>query len=253
MCRAGDGGGLEFRARLSMEPGGWSPSESELPDREPGLEMSQKKKKHTRKTEPAKVSFMQLIPKGQSGFSEQVSPTLGTFSTSQAPTGPGKDTGASRGCLLWQMTSPRGPTSCLSRTPQSSPPGSTEGDPLAGRRLGGREEAKGNAERGAGSSLQDAWPATLGSDTSSDLPCRKEVVPAPGRRPSQHLLLPGPQPGHQVRCCRAFGGKSSQVLGWRGRVSVPGGPGWPAAVMLHSSESSSAGRGGGGTEAETEN
>lgn len=49
LCRAGDGGGLEFRARLSMEPGGWSPSESELPDREPGLEMSQKKKKtHTK-------------------------------------------------------------------------------------------------------------------------------------------------------------------------------------------------------------
>lgn len=55
MCRAGDGGGLEVRARLSMEPGGWSPSESELPDREPGLEMSQKKKKkNTRKTEPAR-------------------------------------------------------------------------------------------------------------------------------------------------------------------------------------------------------
>lgn len=40
LYRAGDCGGLDFRARLSMEPGGWSPRESELPDRDPGLEMS---------------------------------------------------------------------------------------------------------------------------------------------------------------------------------------------------------------------
>lgn len=58
LYRAGDCGSLaESRARLSVRPGSWSPSESELPDRDPGLEMSKQR-------ETQMIDLMQLIPKG---------------------------------------------------------------------------------------------------------------------------------------------------------------------------------------------
>ena len=57
------------------EPRGWSFSKSELSNTDPGLEMSIKRKKERKKTEPLIVSFMQLIPEGQTGFLEQVIPS----------------------------------------------------------------------------------------------------------------------------------------------------------------------------------
>jgi len=63
LYRAGDHGSLaESRARLSVRPGSWSPGESELPDRDPGLEMSKQR-------ETQMIDLTQLIPKGQTGFS----------------------------------------------------------------------------------------------------------------------------------------------------------------------------------------
>lgn len=165
MYRAGDCGSLaESRARLSMGPGSWSPSESELPDRDPGLEMSKQR-------ETQMINLMQLIPKDQTGFPTAAqsrsaptllipanSPTLSTSSTSQAPpgqaqrgteppSGPGEDTGASRDYLLWQITSPLRPASGMSRSSKSTPPGVPLGELLwhvgseeAQRKTGGEEQ-----------------------------------------------------------------------------------------------------------------
>lgn len=76
-----------------MGPEGWNPSESELPHRDPGLEMSKQR-------ETQMINLMQLIPKGQTVYSTGAqsrsapallipvsSPTPRTSYTSQARPG----------------------------------------------------------------------------------------------------------------------------------------------------------------------
>lgn len=58
------------------------------------------------------------------------------------------------------------------------------------RRLGEKQEVN-NSKGGTSTFFQGTWPATLGTDTSFNLTCRKEVAPARGRKRSLSPQLPG--------------------------------------------------------------
>lgn len=166
---------------------------------------------------------MQLIPEGQTGFLEQVIPSLPPSCQQLRPPWPLNKPGPFRmspeghratlraweghGCC-WRLPTLVGNIPCEAnllqvKTIQSAPPGvHWEGSfgMSEVRRLKGRPEVN-NARGGTSSSRQGTWPAALGTDTHSDLTFRKWEVSAGGRKRSPSLQLPsifccpGPWPG----------------------------------------------------------
>lgn len=156
-----------------MGPEGWSPSESELPHRDPGLEMSKQR-------ETQMINLMQLIPKGQTGFSKgtgQVSPSAPHSSKQPHPQhllhkpgppsmSPERDRTTPRAwrghrCLQGPSAGADNipllrPASWMSRPSTSTPPGihwESSFGMLEVRRFGGRQEVKNMPKGGASTSL----------------------------------------------------------------------------------------------------
>lgn len=149
LYRAGGCGRPESRARLSVGPGGWSPHESELPDG-PWSRNEQNRAPNELQAANPQTGFS-TAAQGKSALpslTQQTAPPSapphrpGPTRMSPVGTGPpsepGEDTGASRDCLLWQITCPLRQPPGWPHLP-STPAGVPWGAPLACQRCGGME------------------------------------------------------------------------------------------------------------------
>lgn len=146
-------------------PGGWSPHESELPDA-PWSRNEQKRAPNELQAANPQTGFSAVaqstsaLPSLTQQRAPPSAPLHRSGPTRMSPVGtgplskPGEDTGASRDCLLWQITSPLRQPPGWPHLP--STPAGVSWESSFGMSevqwLGGRQEVRSSAKEGTGTS-----------------------------------------------------------------------------------------------------